>query len=251
MKEHNSSTNRSPTNPTRHAVIFLMQLRADLENRHLSAYVRSKPISTTQNIEAAMFLSENFLKNITNTDGRFQRVVPHCLCVVLLCMETAEHMRNLADTSTSGDPKGITQLRKLRDFQLKWMRRLQRRWDVLLQIASEFDESVTFRRLSDIIDSTEDTVDKAWLYAKERLNPYVEDGTHGTPRVQDASTPLQSTVTTLQPECKATKGAPPKLTVLHHASDTNVTQTVNNTDSTPNNTDGRSSCRTCQGKAHC
>ena len=61
--------------------------------------------------------------------------------------ETAERMKNLADTSTSGDPNGIAQLRKLCDFQLKWMHHLQRRWDVLLQMARDFDKSVTFRRL--------------------------------------------------------------------------------------------------------
>ena len=58
-------------------------------------------------------------------------------------------------------------------------------------MAKEFDESVIFRRLSDIIESTEDTVDEAWLYSKERVDPYVEDETHGTPHIQDASIPLQ------------------------------------------------------------
>ena len=136
--------------------------------------------------------------------------------------------RHLGNTSKSGDPKGIAQLTKLREFQLKWLHRLQRQWNVLLQMAKEFDESVTFRRLSGIIESPEDTMDEAWLYAKERVDPYVENETHRTPSILDASTPLQPAAASLQSEHKANKDEHPKLTVLQHASDTNVSR-VNTT----------------------
>ena len=73
IKEHNDSTS-----PTRHAVIFLMELRPDLENQHFSSYIRHEPMSTTRDIEAEMLLSEDFLQNITNVHGRFQRAVLLC-----------------------------------------------------------------------------------------------------------------------------------------------------------------------------
>ena len=152
-----------------------MKLRVDLENRYLSMDICHEPMATTRDIADAMFLSEDFLQNITDVVGGFQRAV-------LLCLESAERMRNLANTSTSGDPDGIAKLRKLRDSQLKRMHHLQRRWKVLLQMARDFDESVTFRRLSDIIESTEDTVDGAWLHAKELMDPCMGPRTYKMPQ---------------------------------------------------------------------
>ena len=126
VAEHNGNTNR-----THHTVLFLMELRVDLENRYFFVDIRHEAMATTGEIEDAMFLSEDFLQNITDINGAFQKAIQPCL-------ESAERMRNLAKTSASGDPNSIAKLRKLRVSQHK----RQTAWD--------FDESVTFRRLSEI-----------------------------------------------------------------------------------------------------
>ena len=79
-------------------------------------------------------------------------------------MESAARIRDLAKISASNNPNGIAKLRRLRASQLKQMHRLQGGWEDLLQTAREYDESVTFRRLSEIIESTEDAADEAWLF---------------------------------------------------------------------------------------
>ena len=111
---------------------------------------------------------EEFLQNITDVDGTFQRVIQPC-------MESAARIKDLADTSTRNDPAGAMKLRRLRTSQLKRMDRLHRRWEDLLQVARDYDESVTFRPLSEMIDSIEDTTDDAWLHAKKFLDACVED----------------------------------------------------------------------------
>ena len=90
-------------------------------------------------------------------------------------MELARRIRDLADTSAGGKPDGIAKIKQLRTYQLKRMHHLQGRWEDLLQTARDFDESVTFRRLSEIVESTEDAVDEAWLHAKELIGSCVED----------------------------------------------------------------------------
>ena len=45
---------------------------------------------------------------------------------------------------------------------LNKMDHLQKYWEDLLQMARDFNESVTFRHLSALIDTVEETADKAW-----------------------------------------------------------------------------------------
>lgn len=82
VAEHNGNTN-----PTHHAVLFLMELRADLENIFFCIDIRHKPRATSRDIEDAMHLLEEFLQNITNLDGVFEMWV-------LPCLELAQHIRN-------------------------------------------------------------------------------------------------------------------------------------------------------------
>ena len=136
-----------------------MELRAALENRHLFFDVRYKGMATTQNIEAAMFVSEEFLQNITDLDGTFQKAIQPCL-------ESAAHIRELAEISACDDHKGVAKLKRLCASKLKKMNHHQGSWEDLLQMARDYNESITFRCLSAMIDSTEDATDEAWLYAK-------------------------------------------------------------------------------------
>ena len=57
------------------------------------------------------------------------------------------------------------------------MHRLKEQWEDLLQTTRDFDESVTFRSLSAMIDSMEDATDEAWLHAKEIIDSCLEDDT--------------------------------------------------------------------------
>ena len=49
------------TNPTHRAVLFLLELRADLEHRYSHVDVRHEPRHISQDIDNAMHLSANFL----------------------------------------------------------------------------------------------------------------------------------------------------------------------------------------------
>ena len=110
-----------------------------------------------------MHLSADFLQEVTDLDGAFAlTVVP--------CLNMAKHIRYLVDTFEDGDLDRLAEIKRLRTCQLARLRRLQERWEDVLETACEFDESVTFRRLSDIVESTEDTVDKAWSHAKEFID---------------------------------------------------------------------------------
>ena len=154
------------------------------------------------------------LTRTSKTRCSFQRtsfkIQPTFQKVIQPCLEYAEHILNLAKTSASGDPYGIAQLRKLRASQLKRMHRLQGRWEDLLQTARDFDESVTFRRLSEIMESTKDEADEEWLNAKQLMDSYAEDNTRQIPHtslhVMGVPASLQSTPTTLQPEHKTILG---------------------------------------------
>ena len=58
------------TNPSHHAVLFLMELRADLDNRHFFVDVRHEPEYVTRDIDEAMHLSKEFLQSIHPNDPK-------------------------------------------------------------------------------------------------------------------------------------------------------------------------------------
>ena len=106
------------------------------------------------------------------------------------------------------------------------MHRQEERWEDLLQTARDFDESVTFRRLSEIIESTEDDVDEAWLHAQELIDSCAEDVKRQTndasPKVLNTPAPLQSMTTTVPIAHTMTQSEIQKLMVLYHTPCTNV-----------------------------
>ena len=130
--------------PTYQTVLCLMELRAALENRYFFVDIRYEAMP---NIEATMFISEEFLQNITYFDGTFQKATQPCL-------ESAARIRDLAEMSARDHPIRIAKLKRLRASQLKTMNLLQGSWEDLLQMARDYDESVTIRGLSAMIDFT-------------------------------------------------------------------------------------------------
>ena len=76
-------------------------------------------------------------------------------------MESAARIGDLAEMSALDDPNRIAKLKRLHASQLKRMNCLQGSWEDLLQMARDYDESVTFRHLSTMIDSTEDATVEA------------------------------------------------------------------------------------------
>ena len=92
------------TNPTHRAVLFLMELRADLDNRYFFIDIRHESRATTRDIDDAMHLSEEFLQNITDLDGAFALTVQPCL-------ELARRIRHLADTSAGGKSDGVAKIK--------------------------------------------------------------------------------------------------------------------------------------------
>ena len=141
------------------AVLFLMELRADLDNWHFFIDVRHEPENVTRDIDEAMHLSKEFLQSITDLDGAFELTVQPCL-------DLTGRIRLVTETYEVGDSDAVSTIKWLRKYQSKRLHHLQGRWEDLLQTAREFDESVTFERLSNIVEYTEEAVHEAWLYAK-------------------------------------------------------------------------------------
>ena len=199
------------TNPTHRAVLILLELRADLEHRYFFVDVRHEPRAISRDIDDAMHLSADFLQNITDP-----------------CLDMAKRIRHLVDTFVDGAPEGIAKIKRLRTCQLTRLHHLQERWEDMLQTAREFDESVTFRRLSDIVESTEDTVDEAWLHAKEFIDSCEADVKHRPndpfPATLNTPSPLQPTAATRRTEHLKSQSENPKPTVLHHTPTTNVSR---------------------------
>ena len=139
-----------------------MELRSDLEDRHRFQTSR-EPEHITQDIAEAMHLSLDFIQSITDLDGDFERLV-------LPCLDLANRITYEMDTSKMGDPEAISTIKRLRRFQSVRMHQLRDRWRDLLQTAKEFDESATFRQLSDIVEYAEDSIMEAWLEARSFMS---------------------------------------------------------------------------------
>ena len=148
-------------NPSHHTVLLLMELRANIENRHdfPNACQEPEPDSVIWAIDEAMHLSLQFLQRMTDLNGNFEPLVTSSLHLAKLILHTV-------DTSELGDPDAVTIIKQLRKKQTTDMYRLRERWEDLLQTADDHDESATFKRLSNIMDYTEDFVNDAWFDAK-------------------------------------------------------------------------------------
>ena len=147
------------TNPSPHTILLVMELRADLEDGHHFHDTRHEPEDVTRDIAKAMHLSLDFLQSMTDLDGAFE-------WLVIPCLDLANRITYMMDTSELGDPEAVSTIKRLRQFQSERMHQLRERWGDLLQTASEFDESATFEQLSDIVEYTEDAVREVWLKAK-------------------------------------------------------------------------------------
>ena len=148
-------------NPSHHTVLLLMDLRANLENRHNHPDARREPEpnSVVWAIDEAMHLSLQFLQKMTDLNGNFKPLVTASLHLAMLILHTV-------DTSELGDPDAVATIKQMRKEQQTGMYRLRERWEDLLQTADDHDESATFERLSNIMDYTEDYVNDAWFDAK-------------------------------------------------------------------------------------
>ena len=179
-------------NPSHHTVLLLMELRANLENRHddfPDANQEPEPDSVIRAVDEAMHLSLQFLQSMTDLNGNFEPLVTSSLHLAELILHTV-------DTSELGDPDAVAIIKQLRKTQTTDMYRLRERWEDLLQTANEHDETATFERLSNIMDYTEDFVNDAWFDAKsftsscEELIRYRLDDTF----LPDTYTSAQSTL---------------------------------------------------------
>ena len=86
------------TNPLSQTVLLVIELRADLEDRHRFQNTNREPEHVTPDIAKAMHLSLDFLQSITDLDGDFERLV-------LPCLDLANRIRYEMDTSELGDPE--------------------------------------------------------------------------------------------------------------------------------------------------
>ena len=117
-----------------------MELRADLEDRHRFQDTRQEPEDVTRDIAKAMHLSLDFLQSMKDLNGAFERLV-------IPCLDLANPITYLMDTSELGNPEAVSTIKRLRQFQSERMHQLCERWGDLLQTASEFDEFATLEQL--------------------------------------------------------------------------------------------------------
>ena len=82
-------------NPSHHTVLLLMELRANLENRHDSpdACQEPKSDSVIWAIDEAMHLSLQFLQSMTDLNGNFKPLVTSCLHLATLIIHTVGRSR--------------------------------------------------------------------------------------------------------------------------------------------------------------
>ena len=201
-------------NPSHHTVLLLMELRANLENRHYSpdACWEPEPESVIWDIDEAMHLSMDFLQSMTDLNGNFRPLVTSCL-------HLARQIIHEVDTSEMGDPDAVAIIKQLRKIQSEDMYHLRERWEDLLQAASDHDESATFERLSDIMEYMEDAVHEAWLDAKSFVSSCEEQIRY---RLDDTFLPgIYALAPTPLPlahyEAHTPPGGDQELAVLHHA----------------------------------
>ena len=199
-------------NPSHHTVLLLMELRANLENRHDSPDACQEPESDSViwAIDEAMHLSLQFLQKMTDLNGNFKPLVTSCLHLATLIIHTV-------DTSELGDPDAVAIIKQLRKKQTTDMHRLRERWEDLLQVADDHDESATFERLSNIMDYTEDVVNDTWFDAKSFMSSCEELIRY---RLDDTFLPnTYASAQTLPPpanhEAQITPRERPEPTVLH------------------------------------
>ena len=200
-------------NPSHHTVLLLMELRANLENRHDSPDACQEPESESAiwAVDEAMHLSLEFLQSMTDLNGNFRPLVTSCL-------DLAAQIIHAVDTSEMGDPDAVTLIKQLRKLQTVDMYHIRERWEDLLQAADDNDESATFERLSEIMEYTEDEVNDKWREAKSFISSCEEQIRY---RLDDTFLPsIYASSLTLPPptnrEIQTLPREKPELAVLHH-----------------------------------
>ena len=114
-------------NPSHHTVLLLMELRANLENRHddfPDANQEPEPDSVIRAVDEAMHLSLQFLQSMTDLNGNFEPLVTSSLHLAELILHTV-------DTSELGDPDAVAIIKQLRKTQTTDMYPLRERWEDL------------------------------------------------------------------------------------------------------------------------
>ena len=100
------------TSPTYQVVLYIMDLRSELEEEHFQIignyYIAASEINT---VEDALFTSETFLQDITDIDGIFQTTGK-------ACFKGAAEITLLIDAATNTDP---TVGSRLEDLQFKYL----------------------------------------------------------------------------------------------------------------------------------
>ena len=197
------------TNPSHHTVLLLMELRANLENRHYLPNACQEPESVIWDINEAMHLSTDFLQSMIDLNGKFKPLVTSCL-------DLAEQIIHVTDTSELGNPDAVSTIKQLRKLQSVEMHDLRERWGDLLQAASNHDESATFQRLSDIVEYTEDVVYEAWLDAKSFVSSCEEQIRYHLDDTFLAGIYASAPMPSVDHECHSPPEENPELAVLHH-----------------------------------
>ena len=195
---HQSDRTMSPirlvdTNPTQDDFLEIMRLQAKLEEEDFqSNCLRMNPVSkltygntsalgkaSEETTDEALSLSETFLKTVTDVDGTFQASKVDCL-------ELAAGIMDIVDRGQDVNPAEVKRLTDLRDVLVGEFSMLQDLWEDLSRSALDFDESVAFVHISELVEVAEEAMDNALFHSRDLLQSIDSGGPHSGAEIDGA-----------------------------------------------------------------
>ena len=172
------------TNPTYPDLLDIMDLQSGLEDesihmgRKLEYFLNYDEIfikeatfyeeisalgrDTEETVSAALSLSGEFLKRLTDVDGIFQDSRTTCL-------QLASDIMTFVARGVDVNPAEAGDVADLKETLGRKFERLKGSWENLLQSALDCDESVVFVEISELVEITEGATNEALFGAEDLL----------------------------------------------------------------------------------
>jgi hypothetical protein len=172
------------TNPTYPDLLDIMDLQSGLEDesihmgRKLEYFLNYDEVfikeatfyeeisalgrDTEEMVSIALSLSGEFLKRLTDVDGIFQDSRTTCL-------QLASDIMTFVARGVDVNPAEAGDVADLKETLGRKFERLKGSWENLLQSALDYDESVVFGDIADLVEITEGTTEEALFGAEDLL----------------------------------------------------------------------------------
>ena len=118
--------------------------------------------ATEGTVYDAFSLSGRYLQRVTDVDGIFQSSK-------IACLQLASDIMAFVDKDTAINPTEARRLAVSREALVKKFARLKGSWENLLQATLDYDESVVFAEVSEIVEVTEVATNQALFRSEDLL----------------------------------------------------------------------------------